>query len=59
MVLLNNEGREIEVVNETNNGKEDLMQDFVSIITSFVARLYGLSICKIIISRFPFSVIRS
>ena len=42
MVLLNNEGRNLEVVNETNNVKEDLMQDLVSIITSFCARLYGL-----------------
>lgn len=33
---------EIEVVNETQDAKEDLMNDFVSIITSFVARLYGL-----------------
>ena len=33
---------EIEIVNESTNGKEDLMEDFVSIITSFVARLYGL-----------------
>ncbi len=35
-------GKEIEVVNEAENGKEDLMQDFVSIITSFCARIYGL-----------------
>lgn len=38
-------GVEIEVVNQTLNAldaKEDLMNDFVSIITSFVARLYGL-----------------
>ncbi len=34
-------GKEIEVVNEVENGKEDLMQDFVSIITSFCARIYG------------------
>jgi len=30
------------VVNETDNSKQDLMQDFISIITSFCARLYGL-----------------
>ena len=39
--LLNISGRQIEVVNQTNDDKEDLMQDFVSIITSFCARLYG------------------
>jgi len=38
----NREGVEIEVVNETKDVKEDLMSDFVSIITSFVARLYGI-----------------
>jgi predicted site-specific integrase-resolvase len=40
--LLNKQGKDIEVVNEADNGKDDLMQDFVSIITSFCARLYGL-----------------
>lgn len=45
-VLLNNEGRDIEVVNEAENGKEDLLQDLVSIITSFCARLYGQRRCK-------------
>ncbi len=40
--LFNKMGKDIEVVNETENGKDDLMQDFVSIITSFCARLYGL-----------------
>src|SRR5271169_4920813 len=44
--LLNNEGRDIEVVNEAENGKEDLLQDLVSIITSFCARLYGQRRCK-------------
>ena len=32
---------EIIVINEANNDEDDLMQDFVSVITSFVARLYG------------------
>lgn len=41
-VLLQQTGRSIEVINETDNSKDDLMQDFVSIITSFTARLYGL-----------------
>ena len=41
-VLLNNEDRGIEVINETNGEKEDLLQDLISIITSFCARIYGL-----------------
>ncbi len=44
--LLNTDGRDIEVVNEADNGKEDLLQDLVSIITSFCARLYGQRRCK-------------
>lgn len=40
--LLELQGRGIEIVNEQNNDRDDLMQDFVSIITSFCARLYGL-----------------
>ena len=39
--LLAMQGRQIEVINWVENGKEDLVQDFVSIITSFCARLYG------------------
>lgn len=39
--LLNLQGRKIEILNPQNNDEDDLMQDFVSIITSFVARLYG------------------
>ena len=41
-VLLNQMGKDIEVANESENDKQDLMQDFVSIITSFCARIYGL-----------------
>lgn len=41
-VLLNKTGKSVEVVNESGNDRDDLMQDFVSIITSFCARLYGL-----------------
>lgn len=42
-VLLQNQGKSIEIINEVeSNSKEDIMQDFVSIITSFTARLYGL-----------------
>ena len=35
------QGRQIEDINQAENGKEDLVQDFVSIETSFCARLYG------------------
>ena len=37
-----NYGVEIEIVNKSADAKEDLINDFVAIITSFVARLYGL-----------------
>jgi putative resolvase len=33
--------RKIEVINLAENGKEDLIQDFVSVVTSFCAWLYG------------------
>lgn len=39
--LLENENRKIEVINPPENHKEDLVADFVSIITSFCARIYG------------------
>lgn len=39
--LLAMQGRRVEVINQAENGKEDLIQDFVSIVTSFCARLYG------------------
>lgn len=39
--LLQLDNRVIEYINPVTNEKEDLMQDFVSIITSFTARLYG------------------
>lgn len=39
--LLELDDRSIEVINNQNNDRDDLMQDFVSIITSFTARLYG------------------
>ena len=41
-ILLKECGKKIEVVNNADDGKDDLMQDFVSIITSFCARIYGL-----------------
>lgn len=34
-------GCELVVINEASNDRDDLMQDFVSVITSFCARLYG------------------
>src|ERR1051326_5430297 len=39
--LLKSQGRELVIVNEVEEGQEDLMQDLVAIITSFCARLYG------------------
>ena len=39
--LLKMQRRRIEVIDLAENGKEDLMQDFVSIVTSFRAQLYG------------------
>lgn len=39
--LLNKNGIIIEVVNNVDNDQEDLIQDFVSIITSYCARIYG------------------
>jgi putative resolvase len=38
--LLAMQGRHVEVINLAENGKEDLVQDFVSIVTSFCSRLY-------------------
>lgn len=32
--------KEIEVINDVSNNKEDLIQDFISIITSFCAKIY-------------------
>lgn len=40
-LLLNRLNIQIEVINETENKKEELINDFVSIITSFCAKLYG------------------
>ncbi|HEY4033610.1 MAG TPA: IS607 family transposase [Ktedonobacteraceae bacterium] len=39
--LLRCQGRSIEVVNQSENGMEDLLADLTSIIYSFCARLYG------------------
>jgi predicted site-specific integrase-resolvase len=40
--LLEKQGKKIEIVNNVLEDKADWIQDFVSIITSFTARLYGL-----------------
>ncbi len=40
-LLLEKQGRELLIINEVNDDKEDLMQDFISIVTSFCARVYG------------------
>ncbi len=34
-------GVEIEIVNQADDNRDDLMADFVSLVTSFTARLYG------------------
>ena len=39
--LLELDGRQIEIVNSVDTDEQDIIQDFVSIITSFCARLYG------------------
>ncbi len=40
-VLLEAQGRSIEVVNEAENDKEDLLADLISVIYSFCAQMYG------------------
>jgi predicted site-specific integrase-resolvase len=39
--LMEMQDRKIEVINNVEDDKDDLIQDFVSIITSFCARIYG------------------
>ncbi|GBC62849.1 resolvase [Desulfonema ishimotonii] len=45
-VLLEKQGCAIEVINGTEDDTQDLMQDFISVITSFCARIYGIRRCK-------------
>lgn len=45
-ILLSKCGKELEVVNSAENGRDELMQDLVSIIYSFSARMYGLRRAK-------------
>ena len=40
-LLLEKQGRKLEIINQVSNDNEDLIQDFVSIVTSFCARIYG------------------
>ena len=40
-LLLENQERKIEIINNIDDDKNDLIQDFISIITSFCARIYG------------------
>lgn len=39
--LLELQKRELFIINECQTDKEDLIQDFISLITSFCARIYG------------------
>jgi len=41
MTMLELLNRRIEVINEAENDKDELMQDLIAIVTSFVARFYG------------------
>lgn len=45
-IILSKCGKELEVVNLAENGRDELMQDLVSIIYSFSARMYGLRRAK-------------
>jgi len=40
-ILLEQDHRSIEVINDVEDDKDELMQDLIAIITSFVARYYG------------------
>ena len=41
-LLLKKQGKTVDIINQVTEDTDDLMQDFVAIITSFTARLYGL-----------------
>jgi predicted site-specific integrase-resolvase len=45
-ILLSQTDRRLEIVNNVENNKDDLMTDFAAIITSFCARLYGMRRAK-------------
>lgn len=40
-LFLKSHNKKVEIINAVNTNKEDLIQDFISIITSFCARIYG------------------
>ena len=41
-ILLDKLNKKIEIINDSDNDTQDIVQDFVSIVTSFCARLYGI-----------------
>ena len=45
-ILLKSHNKKIEVINLVDNNKEELIEDFVSVITSFCARIYSQRISK-------------
>lgn len=45
-ILFKSMGKTIEVVNISRDDNNDLMDDFISVITSFCARIYGQRRCK-------------
>ena len=46
-ILLKTHNKKLEVINLADNDKEDLIQDFTSVITSFCARIYGQNRSKL------------
>ena len=40
-IMLKTHNKKLEVINLVDNDREDLVQDFISVITSFCARVYG------------------
>lgn len=45
-LLLESTSKKLEIVNDAENGKDELMQDLVLVITSFVQRIYELRRAK-------------
>lgn len=45
-LLLKKDNKEIEIINEVIDQKEDIMQDFVSIVTCFCSKLYGFKLSR-------------
>ena len=46
LILLEQLGKRVEIINGVDNPKDDLMADFAAVITSFCARLYGMRRAK-------------